>query len=265
MRFLFSPSPLVCLPFLLTPLLTGCQRPLLASAARAEAAEGTGAAEATALSEWVAPFREARFSRQEQYDSLPVDIGKFRATFGPEIQEQNRRLWERCETRLDGKGLSGAGKVDCVLVFLGVDGFGNAASPISGVSPRQWDWWSPPQVILPAQPVVGARWEQAHFKRGKWSRRQCELRADAAFCDDGIESRCYSEFESSAVVISEHYCKGLGWVGENAFARYVDGHRYSSFTYDLVVDGVAMPARRDGAGKGDVNFGAAGGSAVYAR
>jgi hypothetical protein len=264
MRFLFSLSPLLCLPFLLTPLF-GCQQPLLASAARAEAADGTGAAEATALSEWVAPFREARFSRQEQYDSLPVDIGKFRVSFGPEILEQNRSLWERCESRLGGKGLSGADRVDCVLVFLGVDGFGNAASPISGVSPRQWDWWSPPQVILPAQPVVGARWEQAHFKRGKWSRRQCELRADAAFCDDGIESRCYSEFESSAVVISEHYCKGLGWVGENAFARYVDGHRYSSFTYDLVVDGVAMPARRDGAGKGDANFGAAGGSAVYAR
>lgn len=257
---------------MLTALLAGCASPSLTAAALAAPAASPAAPAASpaapaaslaaspgALEDWIKPFRVATLRRTEQYDALPPDVGRYRIVQGPARPEPTRTLWEQCERRLDRRK-----PADCVLVFLGADGYGNAASPVRGAS--AWDWWSPPQVILPPRPADGARWEAVHAKRGGMSRRGCELRADTSFCDDGLESRCFTEFPQSAVVISEHYCRGVGWVGESALARYADGHRYRAFTSDLVVDGVAMPARRESPVTGpSTSVDAGGGAPVVAR
>lgn len=187
--------------------------------------------------DWIRTFKTATYGRHSRFDSLPPDVGRYRVTRNLHRVEPTRTLFQDCERRLDRRH-----PADCVLTFLGREGFGNAASPLKGV----WDWWSPPQVILPAEVAVGERWSELHQKRGATSRRSCELRADVSFCDDGIESRCVTEFDGGdTVVLAQHYCRGLGWVGEDARARPDGNHTFSTFTYDLVVDGVRMPDRRE--------------------
>ncbi|MSP54282.1 MAG: hypothetical protein EXR69_01545 [Myxococcales bacterium] len=187
--------------------------------------------------DWVRPFKTATYGRHSRFDSLPPDVGRYRVTRALHRVEPTRSLFEDCERRLDGRR-----PVDCVLTFRGRDGFGNAASPLKGV----WDWWSPPQVILPDRVVAGERWTELHLKRGSTSRRSCEILPDVSFCDDGIESRCVTEFDGGdTVVLAQHFCRGLGWVGEDARARPDGNHTFSTFTYDVVVDGVRMPERRD--------------------
>lgn len=191
------------------------------------------------LDPWVRPFHVARYARSSQFDALPRDVGRYKLTRRYVRGEPARSMIEECEQRLDRHH-----PADCVLLFLGREGFGNAASP----DKTGLDWWSPPQVILPPEPAAGVRWTSTHQKRGATSTRSCELRADRTFCDDGLESRCITDFDShtrgDGVVLAEHYCPGLGWVGEDALAHPDGAHTFRTFTYDLVVDGVRMPERR---------------------
>ncbi len=222
---MFAPRPVLFFVAALAPL-SGC-----GSATAAE----PGSSAPAALEGWLPHFQVARFTRHEQYDALPPDVGSYKVTRTLQRVEPSRTLYQECERRLDRKKAA-----DCLLTFIGVEGFGNAASPVQGV----WEWWSPPQVILPPSPVAGTHWVASHQKRGGTSRRECQLIADISFCDGGLESRCFSVFPSSTVGISEHYCPGTGWVGQDAFARYDDGHLFATFTMDVTLDGVPAPTRR---------------------
>lgn len=220
-------SPRLLLLLVALAPLSGCE-----GLAIAEAAEPSVP---SALETWLPRFHVARFTRHEQYDALPPDIGHYRVTREVERIEPRRTVYQECEQRTDRKKA-----VDCLLTFAGVEGYGNAASPVRG----EWEWWSPPQIILPPAPVAGAHWLAEHQKRGGSSRRECQILADATFCDGGIESRCFSVFPASSVGISQHYCPGVGWVGQDAFARYEDGHQFATFTLDVTLDGVPAPERR---------------------
>ncbi len=196
-----------------------------------------------AITAWIRPFRVANYSRRTQFDDLPADIGRYRLTHLLDATEPLRTLYVDCERRLDRHQ-----KPDCVLTFLGREGYGNAASLIKGA----WDWWSPPEVVLPATVAVGAEWRVDHQKSTGASERACRIVPDTAYCDDGIASECRTYFGSAGktgvqgtVLLREHFCRDLGWVGEDATAQPDGQHRFATLTYDLVVDGVAMPTRRD--------------------
>lgn len=188
-----------------------------------------------ALGAWLPHYRTALFMRSEQYDSLPADVGHYIVSRSVERVEPQRTLYRECERRIDRRK-----PTSCALTFAGLDGYGNAASVFEG----RWDWFSPPQVVLPPVPTPGASWDSGHWKRGAASHRTCEVVADTSFCDDGVRSRCHTEFPASAVQITQHFCPGIGWVGEDALAQYEGGHVFSTFTFDVLLDGVPGPTRR---------------------
>ncbi len=209
--------------------------PLLLASLGVQAAVRLAGPVPPALGAWLPHFRTALFMRSEQYDGLPADVGHYIVSRAVERVEPQRTLYKECERRIDHKK-----KVACALTFAGLDGYGNAASWIDG----RWDWFSPPQVVLPPTPTPGSTWDARHWKRGNASHRSCEVVDDSSFCDGGIASRCHTEFPASAVQIAQHFCPGIGWVGEDAFAQYEGGHVFSTFTFGVLLDGVPGPTRR---------------------
>ncbi len=195
------------------------------------------AGEPEPAAEWLPPFRVIELARVEQYDALPQDIARYRLKRRVFATEPGRVVYEDCERRLGSKKPE-----TCTLVFVGAGGYGNVASMLKGA----WDWWSPPQILLPPNPRVGARWSAIHQKRGGVSERTCEVLADESVCADGLEVRCHTAFPTASVVIGTHYCRGRGWVGEDVLSSYPDGHRFSSSSFALTIDGQPAPEPKGG-------------------
>lgn len=78
--------------------------------------------------------------------------------------------------------------------------------------------WVPPQLALPAAPVVGATWAGTHQKGEASSERSCEILA-SDYCEGGLVAVCDSRRGGGAVVLRDHYCPGVGWAGFEALAQ----------------------------------------------
>jgi hypothetical protein len=106
--------------------------------------------------------------------------------------------------------------------FVASDGaqgnWGTWSSRVGGFSV-----YEPRQVVLPAQPTIGASWQSEHrllsqispVTRVSSKSRRCVIEAWSR-CADGITSRCVSDLASGQTVeIAAHFCPGVGWVGED--------------------------------------------------
>lgn len=121
--------------------------------------------------------------------------------------------------------------------FYGPEGFGYLGTVDDSGALVRWD---PPQVVLPPRPAVGDTWSATHTKGDRVSERTCEIQA-SSLCDDGLVSVCDSTFPEGRLILRDHFCPDVGWVGFEAL-RQAEGQPTVRFwTEDLRRDGVLIP------------------------
>ena len=127
--------------------------------------------------------------------------------------------------------------LETVVVFYGPTGYGFLGTLDEDGSLVAWE---PPQVVLPANPVVGETWSATHTKAGRVSERSCELMR-AEHCEGGVVSVCESRREQSVVVLRDHFCPGQGWSGFEALQQVGSQPPLRMWSQEVLRDGVALP------------------------
>ena len=102
-------------------------------------------------------------------------------------------------------------RVERMKVFVDRGAFGLYSSTGANGEER----YDPPEVVMPAQPRVGQRWGGEHRHGGRVIRRTCELVVFEG-CPRGLSADCHSRMEQATVHQVEHFCPGIGWIGEDA-------------------------------------------------
>ena len=92
---------------------------------------------------------------------------------------------------------------------LGPEGWRLLGTEVNG---RAYAAFEPPQVILPADPKVGAFWTNAHRVGDATRERSCGITPSGA-CEGGLVSACVTTMGDRSVKLNQHFCPGLGWVG----------------------------------------------------
>lgn len=100
------------------------------------------------------------------------------------------------------------------------------------------DRYDPPEVVIPAQPRIGQRWQGDHRKSGLVIRRTCELQAFEG-CPGGVSVDCHLRIDQDIVHVVEHFCPGVGWIGEDA-SVFNASERLATTTGAVIQDGVAV-------------------------
>lgn len=131
-------------------------------------------------------------------------------------------------------------RVDRMRVFVDRGAFGFYAT----VGPDGTeDRYDPPQVVLPAQPRLGQRWAATHRTRAESVRRTCEL-IPFAGCPGGMSADCHSQRAELTTHVVEHFCPGVGWIGEDAAVFNTNG-RYATAIGAVIVDGEPVARSQD--------------------
>lgn len=81
--------------------------------------------------------------------------------------------------------------------------------------------WSPPQVVLPAQPIAGASWEAEHTRGDRTSTRSVEL-ISCTTHRNCIVAVSTSQQGSGTLVMRSHYAMGEGFCSFEALALTPD-------------------------------------------
>ena len=92
---------------------------------------------------------------------------------------------------------------------LGPEGWRLLGTEVNG---RAYAAFEPPQVILPADPKVGAFWTASHRVGDATRERSCGITPSGA-CEGGLVSACVTTMGDRSVKLNQHFCPGLGWVG----------------------------------------------------
>lgn len=92
---------------------------------------------------------------------------------------------------------------------LGPEGWRLLGTEVNG---RAYAAFEPPQVILPADPKVGAFWTNTHRVGDATRERSCGITPSGA-CEGGLVSACVTTMGDRSVKLNQHFCPGLGWVG----------------------------------------------------
>lgn len=126
-------------------------------------------------------------------------------------------------------------RIETTRAFYGPDGFGWLGT----VEGDGFVPWTPPQVVLPAAPAVGATWTATHDKAGVTSTRSCELLASEV-CEGGIVSVCDSERKEGRIVLRDHFCPGVGWSGFEALVLGGGKPEVRMWSEEVVRDGLRL-------------------------
>lgn len=126
-------------------------------------------------------------------------------------------------------------------VFYGAEGYGylGTLEESGALEP-----WTPPQMVLPPNPVVGEKWTMDHVKGERTSHRSCEL-ARSEFCEGGVVSICDSEMKEGRVVLRDHFCPGVGHVGFEALVVRPEQPHLRMWSRNLVRDGIEVGPREE--------------------
>lgn len=98
--------------------------------------------------------------------------------------------------------------------------------------------YDPPEVVIPAQPRVGQRWQGAHRKGALVIHRTCELVAFDG-CPGGASVDCHLRIDQDTVHVVDHFCPDVGWIGEDA-SVFNARDRIATTTGAVIQDGVAV-------------------------
>ena len=86
---------------------------------------------------------------------------------------------------------------------------------------------------------VGETWAATHGNEGNRNERTCRAEK-SPFCRDGLATACTTRWDKSMVWIRQHWCPEGGWRGMEARVWRDGSLSMTTWTTDVVVDGVAL-------------------------
>lgn len=125
---------------------------------------------------------------------------------------------------------------------LGPEGWRLLGTEVNG---RAYTAFEPPQVILPADPKVGAFWTDTHRVGDATRERSCAITPSGA-CEGGLVSACVTMMGDRGVKLSQHFCPGLGWVGYTGEVELPGGASMFLRSESARRDGRPLPAIPEG-------------------
>lgn len=121
---------------------------------------------------------------------------------------------------------------------LGPEGWRLLGTEVNG---RAYAAFEPPQVILPADPKVGAFWTASHRVGDATRERSCGITPSGA-CEGGLVSACVTTMGDRGVKLNQHFCPGLGWVGYSGEVELPGGAKMFLSSESARRDGRPLPA-----------------------
>lgn len=125
---------------------------------------------------------------------------------------------------------------------LGPEGWRLLGTEVNG---RAYAAFEPPQVILPADPKVGAFWTASHRVGDATRERSCGITPSGA-CEGGLVSACVTTMGDRSVKLNQHCCPGLGWVGYSGEVELPGGAKMFLSSESARRDGRPLPAIPEG-------------------
>lgn len=163
-----------------------------------------------------------------------LSFGVTQQIAGPTDAGGGKQVWHIAETEQKPEGMKVRARYDMVL---GPDGYGYLASTDAEGKSVTWD---PPELVLPASPVIGQKWSAKHTKGDRTIDRSCEIEA-SELCNGGLVSVCDGMMsDGNRTIVREHFCPGIGWSGYESL-QTKDGHSERRWSEEMVRDGVSVP------------------------
>jgi len=165
----------------------------------------------TPLLRWAPPPSRIRYARLGNAGAFDLP----RVTLEERWQAPTLRDGRRTYRRVTWQTAPGDPRiVEDALVGYGPDGLVDLGLfTDSGFSP-----YDPPQVVLPAQPAVGATWSGTHTRGDRTSERSCSLVACAEH-RDCLVSVAEIRRPDGVLVLRSHFVQGDGWSGYEALVQ----------------------------------------------
>ena len=164
------------------------------------------------LKRWAPPPRRLRYARCGSAGACDLPRVVLEEEWGAPERQGDRVVFRRTTREV---GAEGPGRViEDALVGYGPDGLVDLGVFVDGgFSP-----YEPPQVVLPGNPVVGARWSAEHARGERKSKRTVELVA----CPQ--HKRCLLSVAEirrpeGTLILRSHFADGEGWAGYDALVQ----------------------------------------------
>lgn len=214
------------LPLVALLLLTGCPK--------GSGGGWTGMPES--LKTWVIFPQTTEYRRINRAGPLPLPDVDIRDDWSGPSLDGNRLLYDVQTTDVT-EGVPRP--LEQVRHFVDETGYGYLGTFQEDGSVQVWD---PPQVVLPLNPKVGDTWSGTHTKGQSISERSCEIMA-SDICEGGLVPVCESKRDGGRIILRDHFCPGIGWVGFEAMVLMGSNPPVRMWSVDLARDGVMAPQR----------------------
>ena len=166
------------------------------------------------LLRWAPPPRKFRYARVGRAGNFELPRLIVEEAWSDATQQDGRAVFRRISTVVGDKPRV----IEDALIGYGEDGLTDLGTrDRAGVLTL----WSPPQVVLPVEPAVGATWEDTHTQGETQSQRSVEVVACIT------HQRCLvvistSKRATGMLVMRSHYAEGEGMCGFEALAQTAD-------------------------------------------
>ena len=163
------------------------------------------------LLRWAPPPKKVRYARVGRAGQFPLPRLIIEETWDNGTRQDGRMVYRRT-----GRVVGDRPRViEDALIGYGEDGLTDLGTwSRDGVL----SLWSPPQVVLPAQPLAGASWEGTHTRGERTSERSVEIIACTKHRNRLIVVST-STHESGTLVMRSHYSKGEGFCSFEALVQ----------------------------------------------
>lgn len=163
------------------------------------------------LLRWAPPPRRVRYARCGHAGAFELPRVTLEEHWSDPREEDGRVVYRRTTRQLSG----GPQKVvEDALVGYGPDGLVDLGVFVNGALSR----YEPPQVVLPADPVVGATWATEHRRGDRTSKRTVEVVASPTR-KGGLLSVAEVRRPDGVLVLRTHFAEGEGWAGYEALVQ----------------------------------------------
>lgn len=164
-----------------------------------------------ALRRWALPPAKVRYARVGQAGPFELPRAILEESWGEPWEEEGelrfrRKTWDRTAPDAPAK------LVEDALVSYGPDGLADLGTYAADGT---LSLWTPPQIVLPAEPAPGASWEDVHRRGDEESRRSVELRIDGSRLLSIAELRR----PGAVMVLRMRFAAGDGFQGYEALIQ----------------------------------------------
>lgn len=166
------------------------------------------------LLRWAPPPKKLRYARVGRAGQFPLPRLIIEETWDDGTEQDGRRVFRRTGRVVGEKPRV----IEDALIGYGEDGLTDLGTwSREGVL----SLWSPPQVVLPAQPTAGASWEGEHTRGDRTSTRSVTLIACTTH-KNCLVAVSTSQQGSGTLVMRSHYAKDEGFCSFEALIQNPD-------------------------------------------